>query len=180
METTYRRQLRMVSNQLSLARILLAVPTVLAMIAGQKEIAVTLFFVSAATDYLDGFIARRRNEVSELGKIVDPLADKIYVAAAVVTMLLLGFVPLWLVLVVLARDIAILLGGLYIEQKTGRLLTSNWTGKWTVGLLSLTLLLSYLEIDPTILTILSVLTTIMLAYSTILYLRTALATLRES
>ena len=95
-------------------------------------------------------------------------------------MLLLGFVPLWLVLVVLARDIAILLGGLYIEQKTGRLLTSNWTGKWTVGLLSLTLLLSYLEIDPTILTILSVLTTIMLAYSTILYLRTALATLRES
>ena len=175
-----RREWLLRSNLLSIARVVLAVPTVWLMVEGMRTEAVILFFVSAATDYLDGDLARRRGEVSELGKILDPLADKIYVAAAVITMLLLGVIPLWLVVVVLARDLLILAGGLYVERKTGRLLTSNWTGKWTVGLLSITLLVAWLGADESILTVLYIATAAMLALTTVLYGKGAVKVLGES
>lgn len=169
-----------VSNGLSLLRLLLAVPTVIAMVSGEKTLAVILFFTAAGTDYLDGYVARLRNEISEFGRIIDPIADKAYVAAAVVAMLLLGIIPLWLLVLVLARDLLILIGGILVQRRTGEVLASNWTGKWTVGVLSITLLLYYLEVDGPVLTFFIGLTIVMLLLSLILYTRTALQHLATS
>ena len=92
------------------------------------------------TDVLDGYFARKRNEVSELGKIVDPLADKISIITISLIMVLTGIIPLWFFLVIMSRDILILSGGLYIKRKTGIVLQSNIIGKWTVFVIGFTLM----------------------------------------
>lgn len=70
-------------------------------------IASLLYLVAAATDALDGYLARSRGQVSVLGKFLDPLADKLIVIAVLVFMVALGRVPAWLVVVLIARDLAI-------------------------------------------------------------------------
>ncbi len=169
-----------ISNGLSLLRAVMAIPTAVAMLSGHKTLAIVLFFISASTDYFDGYVARRRGEVSEFGRIADPVADKIYVAVAIILMLLLEYVPLWLVVIVLARDLLILIGGVIIRRRTGEVLPSNWTGKWTVGSISVTLLLLYMEVPPPTTTIFLVLTVAMLALSLLLYVRVGLQHLATS
>ena len=158
-----------ISNLLSLGRLFLTIPTCLVLWYGSKEIAVSLFVLAALTDYLDGWFARKLDQVSHLGKILDPLADKIYIAGVVITMLIQGTIPLWLVLPVLARDLLILLGGIYIRHTKGIVLPSNWTGKWAVGALSLTLLVIYLGGSGVPVTLLIILTFVMLGLSLFLY-----------
>jgi CDP-diacylglycerol--glycerol-3-phosphate 3-phosphatidyltransferase len=70
-------------------------------------IAAMLYLVSAGTDALDGYLARSRNQVSVLGKFLDPLADKLIVTAVLVFMVGLGRVPAWVVVVMIARDLAV-------------------------------------------------------------------------
>jgi CDP-diacylglycerol---glycerol-3-phosphate 3-phosphatidyltransferase len=70
-------------------------------------IAACLYLVSAATDALDGYLARSRGQVSVLGKFLDPLADKLIVNAVLVFMVSLGRVPAWVVVVMIARDLAV-------------------------------------------------------------------------
>jgi CDP-diacylglycerol--glycerol-3-phosphate 3-phosphatidyltransferase len=70
-------------------------------------IAALLYLVSAATDALDGYLARSRGQVSVLGKFLDPLADKLIVTAVLVVMVGLGRVPAWIVIVMIARDLAV-------------------------------------------------------------------------
>jgi CDP-diacylglycerol--glycerol-3-phosphate 3-phosphatidyltransferase len=91
------------------------------------------------TDSLDGYFARKFNEVSELGKVIDPLADKICVATIIVVLTILGDIPLWYMGVVLARDVLIFFGGLYIRQKKGIVLVSTMSGKVAVVFIALTL-----------------------------------------
>ncbi|MCE7934379.1 MAG: CDP-alcohol phosphatidyltransferase family protein, partial [Chlorobi bacterium CHB2] len=124
------------SNGLSALRMLLVVPTWFTLASGMRLATVALFILSALTDVLDGWLARKRNEVSDLGKILDPLADKVYVGVVVVVMLLQGMLPLWFVLVVLGRDLLILVGGILFERRTGVVLPSNYPGKIAVLVLS--------------------------------------------
>lgn len=70
-------------------------------------IAAVLYLVSAATDALDGYLARSRGQVSVLGKFLDPLADKLIVTAVLVVMVSLGRVPAWIVVIMIARDLAV-------------------------------------------------------------------------
>jgi CDP-diacylglycerol--glycerol-3-phosphate 3-phosphatidyltransferase len=70
-------------------------------------IAALLYLVSASTDALDGYLARSRGQVSVLGKFLDPLADKLLVTAVLVFMVGLGRVPAWIVVVMIARDLAV-------------------------------------------------------------------------
>ncbi len=70
-------------------------------------IAGLLYLGAAAGDFLDGYLARSRGQVSVLGKFLDPLADKLIVTAVLVFMVALGRVPAWLVVVLIARDLAI-------------------------------------------------------------------------
>ena len=168
------------SNLLSLCRLLLTIPTCLLIYYDYRTLAVVTFFIAAATDYLDGWTARRFGQISDLGKILDPLADKIYVAGVVILLLILGVLPLWLVLPILLRDLLILLGGIFVRLRTGRVLPSNWTGKWAVGVLSITLLLIYLGVGGIALHLFIGLTLAMLTLSLALYISRAVTVLRSA
>ncbi len=94
------------------------------------------------SDLLDGFFARMRNEISELGKLIDPLADKIVIITLVIILLLKGIIPEYFVIIIISRDIIILLGGLYLKYRKNIILQSNWIGKITVFSIGFTLILS--------------------------------------
>jgi len=92
------------------------------------------------TDILDGYFARSRNEISELGKVIDPVADKVSIITISLVMVMTGIIPLWFFLVIMSRDILILSGGLAVKKKTGKVLQSNITGKLTVFVIGFTLM----------------------------------------
>lgn len=79
----------------------------------------------------DGYIARTFNQKSELGKILDPLADKLFVAMLIVILFIQGRVPLWFFSAVIARDLLILIGGIYASRKLNLILPSIMLGKIT-------------------------------------------------
>jgi CDP-diacylglycerol--glycerol-3-phosphate 3-phosphatidyltransferase len=99
-----------IPNLLSIGRILL-VPLLVVVLLTQSEgweyVGLGLFLLASATDYLDGFLARRRREVTRLGKLLDPTADKILVSAAFVSLVELGLAPAWMVAAILAREFAV-------------------------------------------------------------------------
>jgi cardiolipin synthase len=101
-----------VPNALSLMRILL-IPAFVGLIVheGTELPGMLLFAGVAATDWVDGYIARRTNQVSEVGKILDPVADRLAVAAGLVAIIVRGALPLWAGLAILVRDAAVLLAG---------------------------------------------------------------------
>jgi len=134
-----------ISNVLSASRILLMAPVVyffLSPMEHNREYAVLFTLLAVTTDALDGYFARLFHQESELGKVIDPLADKIGVGIVVVLLLIFGDIPLWFALLVLCRDIIIFLGGLYIRKRTGMILPSNMAGKLAVSFVALTLVLS--------------------------------------
>ena len=84
------------------------------------------------SDLLDGYWARSRDQITEFGKIIDPLADKVSVISLVIVLLLKGIIPLWYVIITVMRDAVILVGGLYLSSKKNIVLQSNWAGKIAV------------------------------------------------
>ena len=97
-------------NILSLTRILLVpilVVVLLTEVEDKELIGLALFLVAAFTDFLDGFIARRRKQVTRLGQLLDPAADKILTSAAFISLVELGLAPAWMVVVVVAREFAV-------------------------------------------------------------------------
>lgn len=103
-----------VATALTCLRIALTFPFLYLIGLGRFDIALLVFFVAGVTDFLDGYIARRFNQQSRLGQLLDPLADKFLIASAFVVMALphSGFpsVPIWLAVIVIGRDILILIG----------------------------------------------------------------------
>jgi CDP-diacylglycerol--glycerol-3-phosphate 3-phosphatidyltransferase len=96
-----------------MGRILLAPIFVLVLLsfpepaAHERWIVVTLFVLASATDGVDGALARRRNQVTNLGKILDPIADKVLIGGALVALSALGQVPWWVTAIILVREIGI-------------------------------------------------------------------------
>jgi cardiolipin synthase (CMP-forming) len=109
-----------VPNALSMLR-LLGVPVFLWLILGPKAdgLAVLLLMVSGFTDYLDGMIARRWNQISRVGQLLDPLADRLYIFATLIGLGLRDIVPWWLVALLVGRDV-ILAFTLPVLRRLGR------------------------------------------------------------
>lgn len=106
------RWLRHVPNLLSSMRIVLILPIGLALAHHQAIATLWLFGAAALSDGLDGFIAKRFGWQSELGGLLDPVADKLLLAAVFVMLTLLGSLPVWLTTTVIARDCIIVLGAI--------------------------------------------------------------------
>ncbi|HVS14675.1 MAG TPA: CDP-diacylglycerol--glycerol-3-phosphate 3-phosphatidyltransferase [Thermoanaerobaculia bacterium] len=97
-------------NLLTLGRILLVpilVVVLLTEVDGKEFIGLGLFLLAALTDFLDGFFARRRRQITNLGKLLDPAADKILTSAAFISLVGLDLAPAWMVVVVVAREFAV-------------------------------------------------------------------------
>ncbi len=97
-------------NLISLFRILLAPLLLVALLVRMPIsdlVAGALFIFAAATDGMDGYLARRLNQVTRFGKLIDPVADKLLVAAALLALVQLGRLPAWVALVIIGRELAI-------------------------------------------------------------------------
>jgi cardiolipin synthase (CMP-forming) len=103
---------RHLPNLICLIRLALIWPILSALHAGEHRLALVLFIVAAASDGVDGYLAKRFDWTSELGKFLDPLADKLLLVAVFVEAAWLGLVPWWLTAAVVARDVLIGLGAL--------------------------------------------------------------------
>jgi len=90
---------------------------------------VILFGVVIATDWVDGTIARRTGQVTELGKMLDPVADRLAIAAGIIALVIRGVFPLWAAVAILARDLVVLLAGSYVLSRTHIRLDVRWIGK---------------------------------------------------
>ncbi|MBR3090500.1 MAG: CDP-alcohol phosphatidyltransferase family protein [Bacteroidetes bacterium] len=106
-----------------------------------------IYLTAIITDFFDGFFARKLNQISELGKILDPLADKLMVISAVLILLLQHRMPLWFVIIVVIRDILILLGGLYAKTKIKFIIPSILIGKIAAVFLMITFVLNILNFE---------------------------------
>lgn len=120
------------ANKLTLGRIFL-VPVFLLFIAAKDIpygtfIATFIFILASLTDKLDGYIARSRNQITTFGKFMDPLADKLLVSSALISLVELQVVPAWAAFVIIAREFAV--SGLRtIAASEGKIIAASWWGK---------------------------------------------------
>ena len=126
-----------VANVITVLRLLL-IPFFFSVVLSEREhadiLAFALFAGAALTDWLDGMIARRTGTVTTVGKIIDPLVDRLLLAAGVVGLYLIGRAPLWLVGILVARD-AYLLWGAYRLERHGERMPVTRLGKLTTAVL---------------------------------------------
>ena len=98
-------------------------------VSGRENAAVVLYIAGASTDFLDGYIARRTNSVSELGKLLDPLADRIFIAALVIALVVRETMPLWVAIAIVGRDLLVLSLFPYLERRKIQRIAVNKVGK---------------------------------------------------
>jgi cardiolipin synthase len=111
---------RWIPNALTFLRFLLVVPFAVALWSQDYRAALVIFFIAAATDAFDGFLAREFDWRTRLGAIADPLADKALLIAAYLMLTLTGVLPYWLFWLVLGRDLLIVGGGLAYHYGIGQ------------------------------------------------------------
>ncbi len=137
-----------VSNALSLSRIVLAIPFALVMLSDSPNASIwgiVILAVAALTDKFDGVLARKYHQVTEWGKILDPVADKIGMGIVALVLVRVELIPLWFVLLLIGRDLLILAGGVHVKRTKGTVLQSNQLGKWTIGVLAITMFCAMLR-----------------------------------
>ena len=109
------------SNRLTILRILMIPLIVIFLWYDLDKAALGLFFLAGITDGLDGFFARIRREKTQLGTILDPLADKLLLVSTFIALSSKGMLPFWLVILVISRDLMLILGSVIIYIMTGYL-----------------------------------------------------------
>jgi CDP-diacylglycerol--glycerol-3-phosphate 3-phosphatidyltransferase len=118
-------------NALTLLRIL-AVPVVVVALLGETPngdvLAAAVFALAAATDGLDGYLARSRGSITTFGKLMDPLADKLLVTAALVSLVSLGRLEAWVAMVIIGREVAVTILRT-IAAERGLVISASWLGK---------------------------------------------------
>ncbi len=93
-----------------------------------NTVAAIIFIVASATDWLDGYIARSRNLVTNFGKFMDPLADKLLVAAALIYFVEVAVIPAWVVIIIISREF-IISGFRLVAATNGKVIAASWWGK---------------------------------------------------
>ncbi|MCH2062562.1 MAG: CDP-diacylglycerol--glycerol-3-phosphate 3-phosphatidyltransferase [Roseibacillus sp.] len=124
-------------NSLTVSRLVLTAVFVIGFTLGDPVgygIALGAFTVAAITDFLDGYFARKLNLVTSLGKLLDPIADKILTASAFIFLCAheQRFCPSWVVVVILAREFLVT-GLRQIAVEKGQVIAADWSGKWKTG-----------------------------------------------
>lgn len=101
-----------IPNLLSFFRLAMVPVFLVLVIQGQDALALVVLIVSSATDFLDGYIARKFKQLSRLGQLLDPAADRLFIFAALVGLAAREVIPWWLFIVIVARDVALLVMGI--------------------------------------------------------------------
>lgn len=106
-----------VPNLISVIRLCLIPVYFVLLFNGYDLLAAFIFALAASTDWVDGQIARRTNSVSKVGQLLDPAVDRLLMISGVVGLFVVGRLPLWIIIVVLARDLVLLIGGAYTLRR---------------------------------------------------------------
>lgn len=159
-----------IPNFLSFFRIFFVIPIYYFLARNENLTAVGFILIAILSDWLDGYIARRTNRITTLGKVLDPLADKINTAGGFIALALYQGFPLWMAAIIVLRDAAIVLGSVIIYRRRSVVSSSNIPGKITVFLITL-FGLSYIFRLEILQLPLLVLVLIMIIYSIINYAR---------
>lgn len=121
-------------NKLTILRVIL-IPVFLIVLLSDfipgplnRYIAIAIFIIASLTDMLDGHIARSRNLVTNFGKFMDPLADKLLVSAAMIAMVEMGSLPSWVVIIIISREFAIT-GFRILAIEANKVIAASWWGK---------------------------------------------------
>lgn len=159
-----------IPNMLSLFRLLLVIPiTWVIIVDGPLALMFGLVLLAVITDWLDGRIARWTNTVTEWGKVLDPLADKFAAVMVVLGLVIRGSLPVWLLVILLVRDVLIVTGGVVLARRTGHVAMSVMAGKAAVTVLAVTVLAALLRADAPLMQVLIVATAVMMIYSLLVY-----------
>lgn len=136
------------ANKLTLLRVLM-IPAFLGVLywggPNSEYIALAIFVIASLTDFLDGYIARSRGLVTDFGKFMDPLADKVLVTTAMLWFVQTGVMPAWAVAVVIFREFAIS-GIRLIAAERGRVIAAAWPGKIKTAATMVFLMLMFLPL----------------------------------
>lgn len=119
------------SNKITLFRILLVPPFIVFALYRYPEykwIAFWIFIIASITDFLDGYIARRYNEITKFGIFIDPLADKILISAGLIVLVDLHRIPSWIAIAIITRDFSIT-GLRTIAMSSGKVISASRWGK---------------------------------------------------
>ena len=145
------RKIFTIANFFSFARLLLIWPIYVTLKNGTHASsvhAVLLMLAAAATDFLDGFFARKFNQKSDVGRVIDPLADKLTIGFIGVLLVQMRDLPLWFFILIIVRDLAILILAPFHIWRKRSVPESNWYGKIAVTALGFTMIGFALELDP--------------------------------
>lgn len=119
-------------NQLTILRIILTPVFLFLFLSSDPfyiQISLAVFFIAALTDWYDGWLARKYNYISDWGKFWDPLADKILTSTAFLGFVFVGLLPLWMVILIIVRDLVVTLLRVYAESRGYNFVTSYYA-KW--------------------------------------------------
>lgn len=138
-------------NKLTILRVIMILPFCFFLLTdyigvASKWVALGIFIVASLTDLLDGKIARKYNLVTNFGKFMDPLADKLLVSAAMIGLVELSKIPAWIVIVIISREF-IISGFRLIASDNGRVLAASYIGKFktTFQMLMVCLMIADIE-----------------------------------
>ena len=121
-------------NKLTVGRMILVPFLVLFLLTGwggeaNRYISLAIFVIASVTDWFDGYLARKNNLVTNFGKFMDPLADKLLVCSAMICLIELGRMPAWIVIIIIAREF-IISGFRLIAAENGVVIAANYWGKF--------------------------------------------------
>lgn len=116
-------------NKLTIFRVILVIPFVVLLLSGYNWISLAIFVIASLTDLVDGKIARKYGLVTNFGKFMDPLADKLLVCSALICLIQLNRIPAWVVIVIIAREF-IISGFRLVASDNGVVIAANMWGKY--------------------------------------------------
>ena len=129
-------------NVLTMIRLLLVPVFVVLFFTDHRKLALIVFLLASFTDFLDGYLARKWNQITDFGKLFDPLADKLMVLTALVCQGIAGVIPWAAIFIVAAKELLMVLGGAFMLRK-GVVVYSNMAGKTAMVFFIASLILSF-------------------------------------
>ena len=135
--------IKYVPNILTVSRFFFIPFIIKSLVNNEYILAIILYSLSSLTDVVDGFIARKFNAISKIGKVLDPLADKSTQISVFLTLGLKGMVEIWVIAILMAKDLLMIIGGTFLYKKE-YVVSSKWYGKATTVLIFITVVCSLL------------------------------------
>ena len=160
------------ANKLTMTRVVM-IPIFLAVLylvipPYNHYIALAIFILASVTDFIDGYVARHYNQITDFGKFMDPLADKLLVVSAMLWFIESGQMPAWAVLIVVAREFAVT-GLRLVAVDNGRVIAAGWSGKVKTASTMVCVVLMFLPIPPVVNTLCVWVITLTTLYSGVEY-----------